>query len=112
MKRLVSILVILAMVVMTSSMVTVSHDAPLGGQMDVAHAHVAVPSIADILADCCSTTDGKAHHSMSSCAMHCGTAVQWVTVAFYATDAELSLPVLHRRDFGLSSTQFRPPIAA
>lgn len=112
MKRAVSLIAMLAMVAMTFAMSPVSHDSGLGITMDAAHSHTTETSIADILADCCSTTDGKAHHSMGSCAMYCGNPIQWVTVAFDVTAAKLSLPLMHRRDFGLSFTQFRPPIAA
>ena len=44
--------------------------------------------------------------------MYCGYIVHWIAFNFDATDAGLVVPVLHQRDFGLSSTKFRPPIAA
>lgn len=112
MKRVVSLIVMLALVAMTVVVGPAMHDNVSAATTDQAHAHITEPSIGDVLAECCSVEDGKIHHASASCAMDCGGMLHWIPAPVVLTGAKLQFSESRQHTQSVFFTQLRPPISA
>lgn len=112
MKRVLSMIVMLALVAAMAVPGT-TLDGASGFKADAAgHGQLAELSMADMLADCCGVEDSKMHHAMGGCAMDCGNAVPSIIGFLAETDADLRITRSGAAPDGIALPQFRPPIAA
>ena len=90
-------------------------SAFFGAASDAARVHdapITAADMADMMADCCASTDGAMHHAAGACPMDCATGVPALRPASDVTDAGLMLLRDASMPDGVGTRQFRPPIAA